>query len=109
MKIRLTRKLADRIDGVDLSTRKIGDVFDLPPFEAGLVIAEGWASAEDSRPVPSREPRAKASTAPVRREPRSADRRFADDHVVSRHAANDLKGRAPDRRPSDSRRDFDRS
>jgi hypothetical protein len=41
--VRLTRKLAPFVDGIDLSDREVGDVFDLPPEEARLVIAEDWA------------------------------------------------------------------
>ena len=43
MRIRLTRKLADCLDGVDLSHYSVGDVLDLPRREAHLLIAEGWA------------------------------------------------------------------
>jgi len=43
MWIRLTRKLADFLDGVDVSNRRVGDVFELSTFEAHLLIAEGWA------------------------------------------------------------------
>jgi hypothetical protein len=43
MRIRLTRKLADCLDGVDLSHFSVGDVLDLPRREAHLLIAEGWA------------------------------------------------------------------
>lgn len=47
MRIRLTRKFAERIDGVDLSRRRVGDVIDLPAHEARTLIAEGWAVPED--------------------------------------------------------------
>ena len=50
MWIRLTRKLADFLDGVDVSDRHAGDVFELPMHDAHLLIAEGWA--ERSIPVP---------------------------------------------------------
>src|SRR5438045_1095907 len=53
MWIRLTRKLADFLDGVDVSNRHAGDVFELPTCDAHLLIAEGWA--ERYRPV--RQPR----------------------------------------------------
>jgi hypothetical protein len=43
MWIRLTRKLADFLDGIDVSDRRVGDVFNLPTFDAHLLIAEGWA------------------------------------------------------------------
>ena len=46
MKVRLTRKLAPFVDGIDLSRHEVGDVFDLPPDEARLVIAENWAVPE---------------------------------------------------------------
>ena len=47
MRIRLTRKFAERIDGVDLSRSRVGDVMDLPVHEARTLIAEGWAVLED--------------------------------------------------------------
>ena len=46
MKVRLTRKLAPFVDGIDLSGHEVGDVFDLPPEDARLVIAEDWAVPE---------------------------------------------------------------
>lgn len=46
MRVRLTRKLAGHINGVDLRAHNPGDVFDISPEEGGLLIAEGWAIAE---------------------------------------------------------------
>ena len=46
MRIRLTQKFAERIDGIDLSRRRVGDVMDLPVHEARTLIAEGWAVPE---------------------------------------------------------------
>ena len=43
MKVWLTRKYAECIDGVDLSGRHIGDRIDLPRIEAELLVAEQWA------------------------------------------------------------------
>ena len=43
MELRLTRKLAEVIDGVDLTGRSVGDIVKLPASEARLLIAEGWA------------------------------------------------------------------
>jgi len=54
MLVRLVRKLADNLDGIDVSGRKEGDVLDLPAGRAALLVAEHWA-------VPVRE-RRKAST-----------------------------------------------
>ena len=48
MRIRLTQKFAERIDGIDLSRRRVGDVMDLPVHEARTLIAEGWAVPEDA-------------------------------------------------------------
>jgi hypothetical protein len=43
MKVRLIRKLAERLDGVDLSGCAPGDLLELPLREAQLLVAEGWA------------------------------------------------------------------
>ena len=43
MLVRLTRKLAECIDGIDLSTRRVGQMIELPHPQAALLIAEGWA------------------------------------------------------------------
>jgi len=45
MRIRLTRKLADYLDGIDLSRSHEGDVLELSHLEAQLLIAERWAIA----------------------------------------------------------------
>jgi hypothetical protein len=46
MKVRLTRKLADRINGIDLSEHQVGDTLDLNALEANLILSEGWALPE---------------------------------------------------------------
>jgi hypothetical protein len=46
MKVRLVRKLALMVDGVDSSNHDIGDVIELPERKGRLLIAEGWAVAE---------------------------------------------------------------
>jgi len=43
MRIRLVRKLAERLNGIDVSLRRVGDVIDLPSSDAKLLVAEGWA------------------------------------------------------------------
>ena len=43
MKVRLTKKLAEMLDGIDLSERHVGEIFDLPAAAARLIIAEDWA------------------------------------------------------------------
>ena len=42
----LKQKLAERIDGVELSGRKVGDVLELPPRDASLLMAEGHAEPD---------------------------------------------------------------
>lgn len=46
MKVVLLQKLADRMDGVDVRAYRVGDVLDLTPPEAHLLIAERWAIAD---------------------------------------------------------------
>src|SRR3954453_11045298 len=43
MWVRLTRRLATHIDGVNLSVHRVGDVFEVTRREAELLIAEDWA------------------------------------------------------------------
>jgi hypothetical protein len=45
MQIQLVRKLANHLDGIDVSAYQQGDVVDLQPRDAELLIAEGWAIA----------------------------------------------------------------
>jgi hypothetical protein len=46
MRVRLTRKLAGKIDGVDLQGFQVDDVLDLPMQQADLLVAEKWAVPE---------------------------------------------------------------
>jgi hypothetical protein len=43
MRVRLIRKLADVLDGIDVSGHAEGDVLNLPRRQAQLLIAELWA------------------------------------------------------------------
>jgi len=43
MKVRLTRKFADLINGIDLSKAHAGETRELSDREAGILLAEGWA------------------------------------------------------------------
>ena len=49
MKVVLTRKLADAMDGVDVAAYRVGDVLDLTAAEARLLVAEHWATPERRR------------------------------------------------------------
>jgi hypothetical protein len=60
VRIKLIRKLAEQLDGIDLSTHEVGDEFDLPRREAELLIREGWAVPCD-QPTSSDLERADAS------------------------------------------------
>ena len=51
MRVRLLRKLADRIDGIDLTPYHVGDYLLLRTREAVTLIAEGWAEWADRRQV----------------------------------------------------------
>ncbi len=46
MKVRLTRKFADQINGIDLSKAHTGETLELSDREARLLMAEGWAEYE---------------------------------------------------------------
>ncbi len=50
MLVRLTRKFAERINGIDLRNRAVGEVVDLPDREALGLIAEGWAVLLEQAP-----------------------------------------------------------
>ena len=52
MLVRLTRKLADRIDDIDISRYRVGEIFGLPLRAARLLIAEGWAEMVERRSHP---------------------------------------------------------
>ena len=57
MKVWLTRKYAERIDGVSLEGYNVGDTLELHPSEARLLLAEAWAQPErrkQPRKTPSR-------------------------------------------------------
>jgi hypothetical protein len=49
MRVRLIKKLANAIDGIDLAGCSVGDVLNLPRRAAQLLIAEDWAVAEGPR------------------------------------------------------------
>jgi hypothetical protein len=66
----LTRKYADLIDGVDLSSAHVGDRIDLSRHDAEVLIAEGWAERSAQRaPRRSGEVRSIAADKPRRRKP----------------------------------------
>jgi hypothetical protein len=46
MRVRLTRKLAEMIDGIDLSGHNEGDLLNLPEPQGRLLVAEQWGFEE---------------------------------------------------------------
>ena len=46
MKVVLVRRLADSLDGVDVSKHEVGDTLDLSTRDAEVLMAEGWVVAE---------------------------------------------------------------
>ena len=49
MLVRLTRKLAEYFNGVDLRQHTVGDVFELPYRAADALIDAGWAEIIERR------------------------------------------------------------
>ena len=71
MKIRLTRKFADLINGIDLSKAHTGETLDLSPHDAQMLMAEGWAVFAGGD-----QPRATAhEVTPKKRKPRASKKR----------------------------------
>ena len=61
MRVRIVRKLADRVDGIDLTNHDVGEVIDLPEMDGRLMVAEQWgefarreADLEDGRNAAAR-------------------------------------------------------
>ena len=46
MRVVLTKKLAEIIDGIDIRSYRVGDLLYLPANEARLIVAENWAIAD---------------------------------------------------------------
>jgi len=71
--VRLIRKYASMIDGVNLEDVSVGDRLELSPHDADVLIAEGWAEpASDSRPA--KRPLHRAIAADSGRTPRKKPR-----------------------------------
>jgi hypothetical protein len=48
VRVRIVKKLARFLNGIDLDKLQVGEVVELPQRTAGLLIAEGWAVLLDS-------------------------------------------------------------
>jgi hypothetical protein len=62
VQVRLTKKFADMIDGVDLSRCMVGQTLHVTASEARLLIAEGWAESLEKT---SRRPEPTSSASPA--------------------------------------------
>jgi hypothetical protein len=49
--IRLIKKLAAVLNGIDVSALKVGDIIDLPDTAARVMVAEGWAELLTNPPT----------------------------------------------------------
>jgi endonuclease YncB( thermonuclease family) len=47
VRIRLTHRLAETVNGLDLARRAVGDVFIVSRQDGEMMIREGWATAVD--------------------------------------------------------------
>jgi hypothetical protein len=54
-RIRLIRKLASVLNGVDLSNFAVGDVILVPEATAAMLIREGWADLVPDEEKPERQ------------------------------------------------------
>jgi len=61
MRVRIVRKLADRVDGIDLTNYDVGELIELPEMDGRLMVAEQWgefarreADLEDGRDAAAR-------------------------------------------------------
>ncbi|HEY0284600.1 MAG TPA: hypothetical protein VGC23_04375 [Vicinamibacterales bacterium] len=63
IRVRLIRKFATSLNGVDLSQLKVGDITELPDAAARMMIAERWAEqvVEHIRSTPPTLPRTSPS------------------------------------------------
>jgi hypothetical protein len=51
LRIRLTKKLAEVINDVDLTHRYVGEVFDCPQRDGRMLLLEGWAEIVNGAPL----------------------------------------------------------
>jgi hypothetical protein len=74
MKLRLTRKFAEFINGIDLSRARTGDLIEFSDRDAAVLMAEGWAVPDaGTHPLPRVE--AADRSRPSRRGPNAKEGR----------------------------------
>ena len=47
--IRLTKKLARIVNGIDITSINVGDIVELPNAAAAMMVREGWAEVVSER------------------------------------------------------------
>jgi hypothetical protein len=60
--LKLTRKLADKLDGINLCPYRVGQKLQLPWREAMILMAEGWAELVERRHHPRPYAKLRSST-----------------------------------------------
>jgi len=73
MRVRIVRKLADQVDGIDLSGRHVGDVIELPEPDARVIVAEQWAT-----------PARRSADGPAAPAPQAGEERNGNDAIAMR-------------------------
>lgn len=101
MRVRLSRKPANRLDGIDVSRDSEGALLDLPVRQAELLIAEGWAKPAERRSRSVSTPQEIASDQPRRRRGDVSSRGRTDDRVGDEMRDTTLT--VPRRRDDESR------
>lgn len=94
---------------MDLSTRHVGDVFDLPASEANLLIAEGWADLCALQPVARKETTARREVVQVGDNPVDTRARLREKVVAALDIDADTTGIQQNGRIADFHRDPDGS
>ena len=56
LRVRLTKKLAAVMNGIDVSSSSVGDILELSDSAAHMMIAEGWAEPAESVSIRSAAP-----------------------------------------------------
>lgn len=84
MRVRLTKKLAEIVNGLDLSHCDEGDVIDLPARHAQMLVIEGWAEDVVDDALPNSSPLWRPRARDVAADRLALRERDNDDELISR-------------------------
>jgi hypothetical protein len=73
VRVKLTKKFAEMLCGIDLSRAREGDVLDVEPRDAGILLASEWALPAE-RDVTERDAERKVLSVPRRTDAAANDR-----------------------------------